>query len=154
YIAVIEQGQSDKNEKDVCTKDVQRRFTQGEKWLYGYESEHILAHPVEDDRECDEVNDSQGADLPFIELHAQGLLRKVRAEPFMANANEEKTHDRACGDDVTGNAPEGNIAYGGLRADPHSGNPDSLPCKKIERASLLQRNGQMCEVNNDVVHDI
>src|SRR5271170_3109677 len=115
----------------MCAEDVQRCLAQREEWFHRYDTQYIFTHPVEDNCEGDEIDDAQGADLPLVEFQAQGLLREVRAEPLVAYADKEKTNQSAYGDDVTGNAFEGDVAFKRFCSQPQAHDPDGLPCKEI-----------------------
>ena len=62
----IKQGQSDEDEDDVGTEDLERGLAEGEKGFDEDEAFDGLAEPVEDDREGDQVDGAKRADLPLV----------------------------------------------------------------------------------------
>lgn len=62
----VEESEGDEDEDDVGAEDFERGLAEGEEGLDGDDAFDRLAQPVENDREGDEVDGAEGADLPLV----------------------------------------------------------------------------------------
>lgn len=150
----IEQGQSEEDKEEMRAEDMERSLAEGKERLAGDGFNNIFAQCVQDDTEADEIEDAEWADLPFIELNAERLLVEVRAEPSIADEDEQNADDKAGDDRGAGNVAIGGESAGESGAEPEAGDPHGLPCEEIEGSGLLQGNVEMSEVDDPVVHEI
>jgi hypothetical protein len=72
----------------------------------------------------------------------------------VAHADEEDADRGAEGYSPAGHMLEGNILLRGARAEPEADDPDRLPREEVEGAGFLERNLQMGDVDDPVVHDV
>ena len=117
--------------------------------------EQVTAQPVETTEKVDEIDHAQGTDLPFIELNAERLLGEMRAEPAVANSDEEEA--QAARQSAASPAWEFAVRTGwcsGSGAEPESDGPDGLPGKQIEGPGFLERDLQMGDVDDPVVDQV
>src|SRR6185437_1620345 len=114
----------------------------------------VFAEPVDDHAEADQVDDAERADGPLIELHAERLLREVRAEPAVADSDEEQAQCCADGDDGAAHASVGVVAAGHFSAEPEADDPDGLPGEEIEGSGFLERDAQVGEGDDSGVNQV
>ena len=86
----IEKGEADKDKKMWVQKTRSEALPRVRNGSIATTIEHIFAEPVDDERESNQIDDPQRADLPLVELHAKSLRGEVRAEPAEADPDEEE----------------------------------------------------------------